>query len=572
MIATLDGYAADLAAASAAACTAASSPAQTAEVTNLRAACLQRRRDQLGLMAEALARSTEAAVVARAPLVVAELAPVADCADVTALLRVVAVPADPAIAARVVAVHHAVDRIMVETRRDNDKAVLADAQALVPVAVATHHPPTEAEALHALASIEHGLDRAADAATHEAAALAAAQAGHHEALVVKAATSLALNLGRTQGRVAEGMRWAQLAVATADGAGKPPAMEYHAHFAMMVLARAGGRLDDAEREGGLAIEYATAAKVSEAVLAEVVNSLGGVALDRGDYARAAVHYQRARELGARHFGEAHPLIALIDRNLASVALAVGDNAKALALRRRQAEVLERTLGPDAARTGDAWLIFAETQALLGDAADRLANARRGAAIVAAAPNLPPIRRLDVQARLALATVISGQVAEGRALAAAVLPATAALGAEGAGPRFTATVALAEAALRGRPLPEATAAVARAAAGLATLGAQPAARAAVRRLQARVLRRGGQHAAAIAAATEARAMLAHTDGKAAVTIGQVALDEGLARLATGDRAGAIEPLTTAAELLVDPLDASDRAAATAARARAMSPGR
>ncbi|MCE9575037.1 MAG: serine/threonine-protein kinase [Deltaproteobacteria bacterium] len=567
VIATLDRYAADLVLAGGAACTAAASPAQTAEVTNLRAACLQRRRDQLGLMVDALARSTDAAGVARAPLVVAELAPVADCADVTALLRPVGVPADPALAARVATVQREVDRILFETRRENAKAVIADAQALVPVAVALHHPPTEAEALHALAAAEGGLDRAADSATHDAAALAAAQAGHHEALVVRAAETLALNLGRRQGRVAEGMRWAQLAVATADGAGKPPAMEYRAHYAVMVIARVGGQLDLAEREGALALEYATAARVSEATLAEVVNSLGGVALERQDYAGAAVQYQRARELGARHFGEDHPLVAMIDRNLGSVALALGDNGKALALRRHQAEVLVRTLGADAARTGEGWLTFAETQALVGDASDRLANARRGAAIVAAAPNLAPIRRLDAQARLALLLVTTGEIAEGRALARTTITATDALGADAAGPRFTSTIALAEAALRDRPVREATAAVDAAAAALATVNNDRLASAAVRRLQARALRLGGHLDDALAAATEARAMLAHTDGKATVTMGAAALDEGLARLARGDRAGAIEPLTTASALLIDPLEPRDHAAAVAALTRA-----
>jgi tRNA A-37 threonylcarbamoyl transferase component Bud32 len=564
----LDAYAAAMQGASLAACTAAASPAQTDAVTDLRAACLQRRRDQLGLVVDALIRVSDANTLARAPGAVDGLAGIAECADVAALKRPLTIPADPALAAQVAEVRREIDRISVETRLTHFQAVIGDAQAVAQRAIGLHHAPTEAEALHVLASAEQGVDDIGHAVDHENAALLAAQAGHDDELVVRAAAGLGLMIGRLEGRPAEGRRWAELAVATADGLGKPPALERYAHFAMMVLHRAEHHLDDAAREGAIALDASHAAHDSDLIVSEVTNTLGGIALDRGDYASAQGLYLRARALVVAHYGEDHPMVLVFDSNLASIALALGDNPAAIATRRRVAEAKARTLGADAPRTGEAWLVLAETMAATGDGAAAIPLARRGAAIVRAATDLPPARRASAQAQLALVLLDGGATDEARAIGLATLGDLP--DADADGPRAGLLITLAGAALIDQPLPAQRAAIARAAAAVAKVPGDDGAEAAMAWLQARLLRVSGDpHAAA--AAADARARLARSEGAAAGIVGAAALDQGLALVAAGDRAAAVEPITAAVALLRGPRWIRDQAAAVAAQA-ALSPAR
>jgi tetratricopeptide (TPR) repeat protein/predicted Ser/Thr protein kinase len=440
----LDAYAGAIADAERATCEAQRRRNDPAAVSELRRTCLARKRAELGALADELSRIDDKGLP-RAPRAISRLSPVAECGDVAALQRPTPLPAD-ASRAEITEVLAAVDRgrIVSLLGRPLDAAKMLEP--LVARARATGHAPTEAEALLAYGSVLEAIDRLVDGEANQREAFLAAQRGHSDELVARSATMLAFNVGRAQKRPADGKTWAEIAIATSERMGKPPAIEAMSHFAAAVVAIGDHRADDAAALAAIALAAAERAGYDDIATAEIVNTMGGVALDRGRFEEAGQLYARARDLSTPHLGVDHPSVQVYDSNLASVAAALGDYPRAVELRRGLLAAREKSMGPDAPRVADTRLRLAEVMVGADLVDEAVAEARRAIASLAAAgpADAPPV----LAARLTLAEVYAagGRHDEGAPIAAEVEAAAARAGAPAAQLRAAAQVMLGEIAV------------------------------------------------------------------------------------------------------------------------------
>jgi hypothetical protein len=203
----LDGYAASWAAASREACeTGASAPGTS---TDLRAACLERRRGELGAMTDVLARA-DAKVVRRSLAAVGSLSRVETCADVLALRAIPALPADPSLRARVDQLTGRLLALRAGAAAGHDWQSLEPIGALVEDVRAAGYDPLLAEALLVDARIRSPFDPEGTIPLYEEA-FRRASALHLDDLGAEAAIQLTAIVGTFQHRFTEGDRWAGLA-------------------------------------------------------------------------------------------------------------------------------------------------------------------------------------------------------------------------------------------------------------------------------------------------------------------------------------------------------------------------
>lgn len=387
-------------------------------LAELRATCLRRRELELGATAGVLAAG-DAAVLERAGRVLGALTAPADCGDVAALARPARVPAGAA-AAEAAALQEAVDRARVENDAGRAAEVRPVLEGLVERARALGHRPTEGEATCVLgwALEESGQIVPAEATLR--AAVHASHAGQDDEWAARCLFSLALNVGRIQSRVEEGRALAGLAMATAERAGSPPLLVARAQLALGIIESGARRFDEAERALRQALVNAEAALgPDDPWLASIVNSLGGIAFERGQLDEAEAAYRRARALRARVDGEGHPALVPYDANLASIALHRGDTAGAVAGRRAVLDARARQLGPLHFRVGGDHLALAEAVYQAGDLDEAVALARRGAEITEAARGADHPATVSARAQLAELLLAGGQRDEALALAAVI---------------------------------------------------------------------------------------------------------------------------------------------------------
>ncbi|MCL4226792.1 MAG: serine/threonine-protein kinase [Myxococcales bacterium] len=395
-------------------------------LAELRASCLRRRELELGAAAGVLAAG-DAAVLERAGRVLGALTSPADCGDVAALLRPARVPAGTAAAAEAAAIEEAVDRARVENEAGRSAEVRPVLEGLAERARALGHRPTEGQALCVLGWSLEESGQIAPAEVALRAAVHASHAGQDDEWAARCLFSLALNVGRIQGRVDEGRALAGLAMATAERAGSPPLLVARAQLALGIIESGARRFDEAERALRQALAQAEAALgPDDPWLAGVVNSLGGIALERGQLDDAEAAYRRGRALRVRVDGEGHPTLLPYDANLAAVALFRGDTAAAVAGRRAVLTARERQLGPLHFRIGGDYLALAEAVFQAGDLAEAVTLARRGAEITAAARGADHPAAVSARAQLAELLLAAGARDEALALAAVLvdLPTTA----------------------------------------------------------------------------------------------------------------------------------------------------
>ena len=318
---------------------------QSAQLLDLRTACLDRRLAELGAVAGALARPP--APIDHAVDAARALPSVSACADREALLTAVPLPADAGLRARVAGLRRRMataDALVLTgayaTARDQAAAIVADAER-------TGYDPAIAEGLYLLgrAAGDADDDRTAEDALYRAATRAAR--GRDDALAAAAWVELVGLVGYDQARPAEGLALARAADAAVTRAGDPPLSRARLlHHQSMVLSYQ-GELEAAiarEREA-LAIRE-KAAGADDLLVADSLNNLARLSSLRGDYAGAEAIHRRALPLRRAALGDAHPLVADSLNNLGVVIYHQGrlDEAEPLyreALRLRVAALGER---------------------------------------------------------------------------------------------------------------------------------------------------------------------------------------------------------------------------------------
>jgi predicted Ser/Thr protein kinase/tetratricopeptide (TPR) repeat protein len=203
----LDGYAAGWSAASREACEAAGPVASA--VTNPGAACLERRRAELGAMTDVLAHA-DAKVVRRAIAAVDSLARVDGCADLVALRAAPTPPADPSLRARVDQLTGRLLALRAGAAAGHDWQSLEPIGALLEDVRAAGYEPLLSETLLVDARIRSPFEPEGAVPLYEEA-YRRAVASRLDDFAAEASIQLAAIVGTFQHKFAEGDRWAGLA-------------------------------------------------------------------------------------------------------------------------------------------------------------------------------------------------------------------------------------------------------------------------------------------------------------------------------------------------------------------------
>ena len=453
---TLDDYAARWVEAHVDACAASSVRGeQSTHVLDLRMACLHRAEVELAAVTGVLARA-DAPVVQEAHQLLAGLRPLARCDDVDALAAEVEPPlpdeADAVDAARTE---------LARARAALHATRLAEARHAVEAARALArggYAPLRAEV-----ALVHGdvLERLGDyddarAALQEALRFAADSRQRDE--MQRAAAGLAFLVGHELQQFEQGLRYAELADALADGdparaadvrsafaaiwysQGKyadaeaenrralvlreealgpdaPAVADSHHNLAQTLQAQ--GRLDAAEAEHRRAIAIAEASLGHDHPdTAPFRRDLAAVLEELGRFDAAEIELRRALEVAGPALGPTHPDVAAIHSELAIALCMQGELADGEAELRRAIAIEEHVLGPTHPRLAESRHNLANVLAERGRHDDAEAEHRRALAISEAglAPDHPSLAR--IRTSLAALLLERGAATEARALAEA----------------------------------------------------------------------------------------------------------------------------------------------------------
>ncbi len=315
---------------------------QSPALLDLRMACLEDRRRELGALLAVFASATPD-ITPVAINALGRMEPIARCADAAALSRVAPPPA--AIAPRVTTLKREVEAVAAAAQV-NRTGYLDRAQQATAAAAALGYAPLEAEALFALGTVHDVEGTYEDAVrTFEAAALAADRCGDDRLRTrawIEASGVAAWSLRRG----ADALRLRDLAAAALGRLQDPGTLGIllHKHAAEAHFAL--GHADDALREidAALALVQDTSAPV---LRAEVMNFQGIVLGEAQRFADSAAAFRQALALYERALGDDDPRVAATLDNLAVLLIMDrrGDYAEVDRLQARAIAIKERVWGP-----------------------------------------------------------------------------------------------------------------------------------------------------------------------------------------------------------------------------------
>ena len=381
-IAALDEYARRLADMSRSACEATRVRGQQSEeLLDLRMQCLGERRQEMSVVASALA-AADSETAQRALRIVQSLSSIDDCANVRLLKEPLKPPSDPAARARVQALR---DRIA-RARGLDDAGKYADSFAELGQVVESLQPlgylPLEAEARYEFgrAQAHRGDDKAA-AATLEQAMLAA-EAGHHDRIAADAAADLVRELAQGgEQQFDAALAWSQHAAAWIRRIGGDDATQSRLAHNVGILQFRRGKYELAMtsfqealrlREKVFGPEHANSLES----LMEIANTYEA----QGKRAEAADIGRRVLAATEKSLGPDHPAVAA---SLVNLGAALGNQKKvpeALAMYQRALTIFERSFPADHPFIATCLLNMGESYALLGRLDDGLATAERALAM------------------------------------------------------------------------------------------------------------------------------------------------------------------------------------------------
>ena len=353
---------------------------QSADVLDLRMACLQERLGQVKALTDIFA-SADAAVVAGAVDAVLALGRIERCADVAVLRAVVPPPKDDRMRASVELLRSrlAMVKAMRDSGRHREGGVAA--AALVADARTLGYKPVLAEALFMLAFWQWSNG---EFATHEESATEAiwvAEASRHDEVKADAAAMLA----GTAVRPEDAERWGRLAEATAERMG--PGHEWVLAWVLTGRSAVRNRLGDFEagaRSGRAAI--AIKKKILEPDDPDLAFSLNNLAISLtglGDYAGALAAIDQAIAIVTPTYGDRSSYMGGYWSNRGEILSAQGSYAEArklfqaaIDLMQERLPVENRNLAYPLTGLGEAELAMGEARAAV-DTLERALRIREG---------------------------------------------------------------------------------------------------------------------------------------------------------------------------------------------------
>jgi tetratricopeptide (TPR) repeat protein/tRNA A-37 threonylcarbamoyl transferase component Bud32 len=320
---------------------------QSAEVLDLRMACLDDARGALRALADVYARA-DAAVLVEAVNAARALPPLERCADVAALRAAVPPPRDAQIRRRVDDVRARLADVKALADTAQYPEALKRLTALVPDARATGYAPVVAEPLEVLGRI-HGLSGDAEGARSELEeGVWLAIAARRDDLAVACAGLLVAVSGYEQAHFDEAERWYRLgdALLARAGPGQNLAKAWLLHDHGLALNRRG------EYRRGLA-DLRAALALKQAVLPPDHHDIGisweaiaNVLGDLGENSQAERAIEAALTIYERSYGHENPLLARGLGNRGEIRAKLGRLREAEGDLRESAERWSSYVGPD----------------------------------------------------------------------------------------------------------------------------------------------------------------------------------------------------------------------------------
>ena len=321
---------------------------QSEQLLDLRMACLERRRGELGGLVELFA-GADTTVVENAVSALRSLPPLSRCADVDALLSAIPPPADAETKRAVEGLRERLRQLdaLRWAGRDSDAAPIA--QTLLEQAEATAYLPLAAQVRLSGAIIDEQLGDYARARERLEATYADALSVGDEGLATLAAQRLILIVGYRLQQAEGGRVWA--AVAQARNAAQDPegpGMAISLSYEGLVL-HAHGDHTEALVQHQRAVALFRALPEQRAELAATLNNLAMTTRVLGDGEAAELIYNEVLAIRREVFGASHPIVGSTLHNYALLHVRRGEYEQALALELEGCELLRASLGEDTPR-------------------------------------------------------------------------------------------------------------------------------------------------------------------------------------------------------------------------------
>lgn len=325
------------------ACEATQRGEQSSALLDRRMHCLERKRGSLSALVEVLAEAPDAAVVRNSPDAARELPGLEACDDTERMLEGPAPAEDPARPGVEDELARAYALAAVGKYDEALKAALA-AQTRSP---AIDDDPLKAEVMLAVGSMQARTGAHEVARESLEAAHFGAERAHADRTAAEAAVRLVSVVGDSLRRSEAGLVWGQHADAAIGRAGDDPILRAQLDAHLGTVFTQAARLDEAEAAFARA-EAAHVERFGEHApeLTVVINGLGGVAVERKDYAAARRHYERALEIKRRHLGPRHPSLGTTWLNLGIAAKNLGEYEEARGRYEMVRDLWEEALGPE----------------------------------------------------------------------------------------------------------------------------------------------------------------------------------------------------------------------------------
>lgn len=303
---------------------------QSTELLDLRMACLDDRRLELGALVDLL-EAPSPSLGSRAAAAAAALSRLAPCANSRALLSPVRPPsADPARRAEIDGVRRQLAEVRALRAAGEYASGIERAEAAAASADALGYTVLRAEALLELGDLRerNGAYPAARRAFLEAAL--AAEEGRADDVRARALVGLMWIVGHRQGQAQEARPWMELAGSVVRRLDDEPELAMRWYQAAALVHLGLGDHDAAAREAAAAVDRAEVIHGPGGLAtADILATQGTVEGHRGEFAAALESYLRVAEIRLRALGPGHARVGLADHAVATLLLQLGRYGEAL---------------------------------------------------------------------------------------------------------------------------------------------------------------------------------------------------------------------------------------------------
>jgi eukaryotic-like serine/threonine-protein kinase len=320
----LDRYVADWSATYSNACEATNVRGdQSAEVLDLRMACLTDRFDELRALSDILAAPT-GQIVENAGQAAASLGALERCGNVKLLRGALPPPASREATRQIEGLRAELARARALEDAGKSAEAIAALTDIVTRARTTGYRPLIAEALHALGAAHVANGDAHGAETFLTQAVLEAQAGHHDELLAEATSALIFVRGYAEHDLAGATLWRQLTDASLERIGGNDRLRARALGNWAAALRAARRFDES-----LAIDEEALGNAQRALgpthleVGLVLNQISSTYASLGQYSEALAYSDRALSIAEATVGRDHPRVGAVLANRAEIMAALG---------------------------------------------------------------------------------------------------------------------------------------------------------------------------------------------------------------------------------------------------------